>query len=69
MVLDDESVRKRGKPPDEKLEKVETSLARARALIREAILNTPTNTSHHLQDSDYVPEGNIYKNPHAFHRY
>ncbi|XVF71693.1 hypothetical protein PTKIN_Ptkin12aG0060500 [Pterospermum kingtungense] len=67
-VSDDESVRKRGKHRDEKLEKVETSLARARAWIREAILNTPNSTSDDRQDLDYVPQGNIYKNAHAFHR-
>ena len=67
-ILDNESVMKRGKPRDERLEKVEASLARARALIREAMLNTPNSTSD-LQDLDYVPEGNIYRNAHAFHRY
>lgn len=66
-ILDDESVRKRGKPRDERLEEVEASLARARASIREAI-NPPNSTSSNLQDLDYVPEGNIYRNAQAFHR-
>ncbi|KAK6259619.1 hypothetical protein SCA6_014093 [Theobroma cacao] len=61
-----DSVLKRVKPRDERLEKVEASLARARALIREAILNP--NSTLDLQDLDYVPQGNIYRNAHAFHR-
>ncbi|OMP03963.1 Exostosin-like protein [Corchorus capsularis] len=65
-ILDDQSALRRGKLRDEKLEKVEASLARARALIREAILN-PQSTLD-LKDSDYVPRGDIYRNAHVFHR-
>lgn len=53
---------------DENLEKVEASLAKARALIKQALLRTndivPIEESH-----DYVPQGDIYKNAFAFHRY
>ncbi|KAL5794372.1 hypothetical protein ACOSP7_002966 [Xanthoceras sorbifolium] len=55
------------KQRDEKLEKVEAGLARARALIREAALN-PNGTSPLPSSSSYVPQGYIYRNAHAFHR-
>ncbi|CAI0552166.1 unnamed protein product [Linum tenue] len=54
---------------DPKLEKVEASLAMARALIKEAAatLNCTASSALH-QDSDYVPYGDVYRNPCAFHR-
>lgn len=52
---------------NEKLEKVEASLAKARALIKEALLST--NHSVPLEDSEYIPQGEIYRNAFAFHRY
>ncbi|KAM6572197.1 hypothetical protein CsatA_016277 [Cannabis sativa] len=52
---------------DEKLEMVEGDLTTARALIREAISKKFVNqTNYPLQDSDYVPVGEIYRNPYAF---
>ncbi|KFK38225.1 hypothetical protein AALP_AA3G084800 [Arabis alpina] len=50
-------------------EKVEAELATARALIREAQLNPNSTLSSPLKDKDYVPNGDIYRNPYAFHRY
>lgn len=56
---------------DRNLEKVEASLAKARALIKQALLRTndtvlPLEDTH---DYDYVPQGDIYRNAFAFHRY
>ncbi|OWM73867.1 hypothetical protein CDL15_Pgr018927 [Punica granatum] len=51
---------------DAKLQKAKGVLARARALIREAVMN-PNHTSK-LHDPDYVPHGDIYRNAYAFHR-
>lgn len=48
--------------------KIEVDLAAARALIREAQLNPKYTTSSPLRDDDYVPHGDIYRNPYAFHR-
>jgi hypothetical protein len=53
---------------DGNLEKVEASLAKARALIKQALLRTNNVVS--LEDShDYIPQGDIYRNAFAFHRY
>ena len=56
---------------DEKLERVEAELATARALIRKAISKKLllNQTISPLEDADYVPQGDIYKNPYAFHWY
>ncbi|XP_059661297.1 probable glycosyltransferase At3g07620 [Cornus florida] len=57
---------KRAKKRDAKLEGLEASLATARALIRDALINQ--SRSSPLEDSDYVPQGDIYRNAYAFHR-
>jgi len=54
---------------DRKLEKVEASLAKARALIKEALLLRTNATVLQDDTSDYIPEGDIYRNAVAFHRY
>ncbi|KAJ3670162.1 hypothetical protein LUZ60_010486 [Juncus effusus] len=51
---------------DMKLLKVEHSLGRARAAIREAIQNKNNRPS--LPDKDYVPIGPVYRNAYVFHR-
>lgn len=51
---------------DIKLERIEHGLAKARAAIREATRN-PSGKSL-IEDKDYVPQGPMYRNPHAFHR-
>ncbi|KAI8005621.1 putative glycosyltransferase [Camellia lanceoleosa] len=57
---------RRSKKRDAKLKRVEASLAGARALIRNAMINQ--NRSSPLQDSDYIPNGDIYRNAYDFHR-
>ncbi|XP_059661296.1 probable glycosyltransferase At3g07620 [Cornus florida] len=57
---------KRAKKRDAKLEKLEAGLARARALIRDAMINQ--SRSLPLEDADYVPQGDVYRNAYAFHR-
>ncbi|PON88004.1 Exostosin-like [Trema orientale] len=53
---------------DERLERLEADLATARALIREAMTKKlMSQTILPLEDTDYVPQGDIYKNPYAFH--
>ncbi|XP_058219802.1 probable glycosyltransferase At3g07620 [Rhododendron vialii] len=59
--------RRSKKKIDEKLGRVEAGLARARALIRDAVINQ--NRSSPLDgDSDYIPQGDIYLNAYAFRR-
>lgn len=67
-IWNDESVKRRGEPRDGSLEMAEAGLAKARALIRDASLNPNNSSTSELADSDYVPQGDIYRNPHAFHR-
>ncbi|PRQ52429.1 putative xylogalacturonan beta-1,3-xylosyltransferase [Rosa chinensis] len=50
---------------DVNLERLEAGLATARELIREA---TKLNQTSTLEDADYVPHGDIYRNAYAFHR-
>lgn len=50
-----------------KLEMVEARLVQAREAIKEAARNRDSTSI--LEDPDYVPQGPIYRNAHAFHRY
>jgi hypothetical protein len=66
--LDNKLPIRRSMQGDGNLEKVEASLAKARALIKQALLRTNDVVS--LEDShDYIPQGDIYRNAFAFHRY
>ncbi|KAK4594198.1 hypothetical protein RGQ29_018043 [Quercus rubra] len=51
---------------DEKLERLEARLDKARALIWEA--GRTDNSTLALEDADYVPHGDIYRNAIVFHR-
>ncbi|KAL3502609.1 hypothetical protein ACH5RR_037058 [Cinchona calisaya] len=64
--LNAESLRRRGKERDKKMEKIEGGLARARALIREAVSNGSQQLA--VNDADFIPQGEIYRNPYVFHR-
>ncbi|XP_076900321.1 putative glycosyltransferase At3g07620 [Bidens hawaiensis] len=68
--LKTESLLRRNKKRDKNLEKVEAELAGARVLIRDAATsrNSSSSSSSPLNDPDYVPSGNIYRNPYLFHR-
>ena len=48
------------------LQRIEASLAQARAAIKKAA-SMATNNS--IDDPDYVPSGSVYRNPNSFHRY
>ncbi|KAK2986426.1 hypothetical protein RJ640_011864 [Escallonia rubra] len=50
-----------------RLERLEASLAKARNAIKEAAQNRNMTSSH--EDPDYVPQGPVYRNANAFHRY
>jgi hypothetical protein len=51
-----------------RLKRIEATLGKARFYIREAgeVRNFTTTSA---DPEEYVPEGPIYKNPNAFHRY
>lgn len=66
--LNVESMLRSGKKRDEKMEKIESDLVRVRGLIKEAIVNS-RNSSLFVEDEDYVPKGQIYRNPYVFQRY
>ncbi|KAM7265225.1 hypothetical protein ACFE04_002908 [Oxalis oulophora] len=55
-----------GKIRDEKIQRIEDGLARARVFIREAMLLSPNCSSE--SDVDYVAHKDIYRNPCGFHR-
>ncbi|KAG8364507.1 hypothetical protein BUALT_Bualt18G0004400 [Buddleja alternifolia] len=65
--LDRETMLRRGKERDKRIERIEAGLVRARALIREAL--TKSRISPPLvEDGDYVPQGEIYRNAYVFQR-
>ncbi|KAJ0801497.1 putative xylogalacturonan beta-1,3-xylosyltransferase [Helianthus annuus] len=66
--LEDESMLRRNKKRDKKLEKVEAELAGARVSMRDAAGKRNSSLSSPLNDPDYVPNGNIYRNAYLFHR-
>ncbi|GKB82380.1 probable glycosyltransferase, partial [Tanacetum coccineum] len=66
-LKDETLLRRKMKTRDEKLEKVEAELRRARVLIRDAGTN-PSRSFSSFDDPDYVPTGSIYRNPEMFHR-
>ncbi|CAA3012372.1 Hypothetical predicted protein [Olea europaea subsp. europaea] len=65
--LNVESMLRSGKKRDEKMEKIESDLVRVRELIKEAIVNS-RNSTLFVEDEDYVPKGQIYRNPYVFQR-
>ncbi|CAI9089766.1 OLC1v1024400C2 [Oldenlandia corymbosa var. corymbosa] len=65
--LNAESLRRRGTKRDVKMEKIESGLARARALIQKT-LSGEYHQESSLKDSNYIPHGEIYINPRIFYR-
>lgn len=65
--LKDETFLRRNKKRDKNLEMVEAELAGARVLMRNA--GRSPSSSSRIYDPDYVPIGDIYRNPYQFHRY
>lgn len=63
----DELATKRSMQEGSKLNKVEANLAKARALIREAMRSNVTVPPE--DNTEYIPQGHIYRNAFAFHRY
>ena len=61
------SLTQRARRTDVKLERLELGLARARAAIREVLSNQSQNFD--LVDSDYMPQGPVYRNARAFYLY
>lgn len=59
-------IRKRFREKMSHLERIEEGLARARAEIRRAI-RTRNYTSE--KDEAFIPRGDVYRNPYAFHHY
>ncbi|KAK1431081.1 hypothetical protein QVD17_14298 [Tagetes erecta] len=64
--LKDETLLRRNKKRDKNLEKVEAELAAARVLMRNA--GRSPSSSSRIYDPDYIPVGDIYRNPYLFHR-
>ncbi|XP_057431924.1 probable glycosyltransferase At3g07620 [Lotus japonicus] len=62
----DELATKRSMQEGSKLNKVEANLAKARALIREAMRSNVTVPPE--DNTEYIPQGHIYRNAFAFHR-
>nr|GEZ18537.1 probable glycosyltransferase At3g07620 [Tanacetum cinerariifolium] len=67
-LKDETLLRRKMKTRDEKLEKVEAELRRARVLIRGVVGTNHSRSSSSFDDPDYVPSGSIYRNPEMFHR-
>ncbi|PIN20356.1 Acetylglucosaminyltransferase EXT1/exostosin 1 [Handroanthus impetiginosus] len=65
--LNEETMKRRGKERDKKMERIEASLASARALIKDAI-NKSRYSPPLVEDVDYVPQGEIYRNAYVFQR-
>ncbi|KAL3615334.1 hypothetical protein CASFOL_040995 [Castilleja foliolosa] len=67
--LNEKSISRRGQKRDKKIERIEANLAKARVLIKDAIIksrnSTPTNLT---EDVDYVPSGEIYRNAYVIQR-
>nr|GEY49361.1 probable glycosyltransferase At3g07620 [Tanacetum cinerariifolium] len=66
-LKDETLLRRKMKTRDEKLEKVEAELRRARVLIRDVVGTNHSRSSSSFDDPDYVLTGSIYRNPEMFH--
>lgn len=67
--LNEETMMRRGMEKDESMRKIEADLARARALIKDAIFKSRGLPPLIQDGEDYVPRGEIYRNSYVFQRY
>ncbi|GFP84901.1 probable glycosyltransferase at3g07620 [Phtheirospermum japonicum] len=67
--LNEKSMSRKKEERDEMVAKVEASLARARMLIKDAVIKSQNSTPPKFtEDVNYVPRGEIYRNAHVFQR-
>lgn len=65
--LNEKTMLRRGMERDKRMERIEAGLVRARSLIKDAIVKS-RHAPPLVEDLDYVPQGEIYRNTFVFQR-